>query len=56
MTIASTEGVQGTILIADDDPISRNMLKLLLQKDGYQIHEQRMASLHWNCMNHCSRI
>src|SRR5258708_39823675 len=39
MAALPTETVQGTILIADDDPISRQMLRLFLQQDGYIIHE-----------------
>lgn len=39
MAALPTETVQGTILIADDDPISRQMLRLFLQQDGYVIHE-----------------
>src|SRR5450432_2758911 len=39
MTVSSTEAVQGTILIADDDPVSRQMLRLRLQQDGYTIQE-----------------
>ena len=35
--VSATEGVRGSLLVIDDDPASRDLLKRMLEKEGYAV-------------------